>query len=80
MTGTDAQRAVTVPGEGVAPGLVIQVLRLGTEDHHVVAFEGASPLMTLSWLVLLAGWTCLPAIREGQMYVERNLRKERKCS
>ena len=68
MKGTDAQ--CTVPGGGVVPGHVVQVIRLGTEDHHAVAIEGASPLIPLSWLVLLAGWVYLPVAKGEKMHAE----------
>ena len=68
MTGTEAQ--CTVPGGSVVPGTVVQVLRLGNEDYHVAAIDGASPLMPLSWLILLAGWSYMPTVREGQMHVK----------
>ena len=60
MKGTDAQ--CTVLGGSIVPGLVTQVLRWGEEDYHVVAIEGASPLMPLSWLILLAGWSYVPTV------------------
>ena len=59
MLGTEAQ--CTVPGGTMVPGTVVQTLRYGEEDYHVVAIEGASPLMPLSWLILLAGWSYMPA-------------------
>ena len=68
MSGTDAQ--CTVPGGNVVPGTVIQVLKLAGEDYHVVAIEGASPLMPLSWLILLAGWSYVPTVKQGQMKVK----------
>ena len=52
------------------PGLVVLVLHLGTEDHHAGDIDGASPLTPLTWLVLLAGWSHLPTVQEGQMHVE----------
>ena len=51
MEGTDVQ--CTVLGRSIVPVLVAQVLRCGEEDYHVVANEGASPLMPLSRLILL---------------------------
>ena len=44
--GSEAQ--CTVLGGGVIPGLVVQVLRFSTEEHHAVATEGASPLTPLA--------------------------------
>ena len=67
MSGTEAQ--CTVPGGNVVPGTVIQVLSLAGEDYHIVAIEGASPLMPLSWLILLAGWSYVPMVKNGQMKV-----------
>ena len=46
MQGTDAQ--CTVPGGGIVPGLVVQVLRLRTEDHHAVVIEGAARFVPLA--------------------------------
>ena len=54
----------------VVPGTVVQVLRLGNEDYHVVAIDGASPLMPVSWLILLAGWLCVLTVQNGQMHVK----------
>ena len=67
VSGTEAQ--CTVPGGNVVPGSAVQVLRLGSEDCHVVAIDGASPLMPLSWLILLAGWSYIPKVHEGEMRV-----------
>ena len=68
MTGTEVQ--CTVPGGNVVPGTVIQVLKLAGDDYHVVAIDGASPLMPLSWLILLAGWLYVPSVKGGQMHVK----------
>ena len=52
-------------------GLVIRVVvRLGAEEYHIVAIEGAMPLMPLSWLVLLAVWSHQPVAIDGQLQVE----------
>ena len=67
MLGTEAQ--CTVPGGTVVPGTVVQTLRYGEEDYHVVAIEGASPLMPLSWLILLAGWSYMPVVKDEKMEV-----------
>ena len=67
MSGTEAQ--CTVPGGNVVPGTVIQTLNLAGKDYHIVAIEGASPLMPLSWLILLAGWSYVPTVETGQMKV-----------
>ena len=40
------------------------------EEHHIVAFEGASPLMPFAWLFLLAGWLYIPSARIGRLHVE----------
>ena len=68
MTGSEAQ--CTVPGGNVVPGTVIQVLKLVGEDYHVVVIDGASPLMPLSWLIMLAGWSYVPTVKKGQMHVK----------
>ena len=68
VSGTEAQ--CTVPGGNVVPGTVIQVLKLADDDYHVVAIEGASPLMPLSWLILLAGWSYVPTVKKGRMNVK----------
>ena len=67
MSGTEAQ--CTVPGGNIVPGTVMQILNLAGEDYHIVAIEGASPLMLLSWLILLAGWSHVPMVENGQMKV-----------
>ena len=67
MLGTEAQR--TVPGGTIVPGTVVQTLHYGENDYHVVAIDGASPLMPLSWLILLAGWSYVPAVKEGRLDV-----------
>ena len=67
MLGTEAQ--CTVPGGTVVPGTVVQTLHYGEDDYHVVAIEGASPLMPLSWLILLAGWSYMPVVKDGKMEV-----------
>ena len=67
MSGTEAQ--CTVPGGSIVPGTVIQVLNLAGVDYHIVAIEGAAPLMPLSWLILLAGWSYVPTVENGQMKV-----------
>ena len=50
-------------------GTVVQTLHYGEDDYHVVAIDGASPLMPLSWLILLAGWSYVPAVKEGRLDV-----------
>ena len=67
MSGTEAQ--CTVPGGTIVPGTVVQTLHYGEEDYHVVAIDGASPLMPLPWLILLAGWTYLPEVKKGRLHV-----------
>ena len=67
MLGTEAQ--CTVPGGTIVPGTVVQTLHYGEDDYHVVAIDGASPLMPLSWLILLAGWSYLPAVKKGRLDV-----------
>ena len=67
MLGTEAQ--CTVPGGTIVPGTVAQTLHYGEDDYHVVAIDGASPLMPLSWLILLAGWSYVPAVKEGRLDV-----------
>ena len=67
MLGTEAQ--CTVPGGNVVPGTVVQTLHYNEDDCHVVAIDGASPLMPLSWLVLLAGWSYVPVVKEGRLEV-----------
>ena len=67
MTGTEAQ--CTVPGGTVVPGTVVQTLHYGEDDYHVVAIDGASPLMPLPWLILLAGWSYIPVVKNGKMEV-----------
>ena len=42
----------------------------GIEDHHAVAIEGASPLMPLTRLVLLADWSDIPTAKDGRTQVE----------
>ena len=49
--------------------MVAQVLRVGTENYNIMAIEGASLLMPLSWLILLVGWSCLPMVSDGRMGV-----------
>ena len=67
MSGTEAQ--CTVPGGNVVPGTVVQVLHFAGEDYQIVAIDGASPLMPLSWLILLAGWSYVPVVKEGKLKV-----------
>ena len=63
-------RQCTVPGGNVVPGTVVQVLRLGSDDYQIVAIDGTSPHMPLSWLILLAGWSYSPTVGDGQMQVK----------
>ena len=67
MRGTEAQ--CTVPGGKVVSGMVVQVVACDGEDYHAVAIEGATPLMPLSWLLLLAGWKYLPEVEKGKIRV-----------
>ena len=67
MLGTEAQ--CTVPGGTIVPGTVVQTLHYGEEDYHVVAIDGASPLMPLPWLIMLAGWSYVPEVKEGRLDV-----------
>ena len=67
MRGTEAQ--CTVPGGKVVSGMVVQVVACDGEDYHAVAIEGATPLMPLSWLLLLAGWKYLPKVEKGKIRV-----------
>ena len=53
MKGTEAQ--CTVPGGKVVSGMVVQVV--------------ATPLLPLSWLLLLAGWKYLPKVDKGKIRV-----------
>ena len=39
------------------------------DEYHAVAIEGASPLLPLSWLLLLAGWKYLPKVDQGKIRV-----------
>ena len=50
-------------------GMVVQVVACDGEDYHAVAIEGATPLMPLSWLLLLAGWKYLPKVEKGKIRV-----------
>ena len=59
---------------------VRQVLRCGEEDYRVVAIEGASPLMPLSWLILLAGWSYSPTVEDATCVYQYDLRKEQRQS
>ena len=61
MMGSEGQ--CTVAGGNVVPGTVVQILHYGKEDYHIVAIDGASPLMPLSWLILLAEWSYVPVVR-----------------
>ena len=67
MTGTEAQ--CTVPGGNVVSGMVVQVVACDSDEYHAVAIEGASPLLPLSWLLLLAGWKNLPKVDQGKIQV-----------
>ena len=67
MTGTEAQ--CTVPGGNVVSGMVVQVVACDGDEYHAVAIEGASPLLPLSWLLLLAGWKYLPKVDQGKIKV-----------
>ena len=67
MRGAEAQ--CTVPGGKVVSGMVVQVVACDSEDYHAVAIEGATPLMPLSWLLLLAGWKYLPEVDKGKIRV-----------
>ena len=67
MKGTEAQ--CTVPGGNVVSGMVVQVVACDGEEYHAVAIEGATPLLPLSWLLLLAGWKYLPKVDQGKIRV-----------
>ena len=67
MRGAEAQ--CTVPGGKVVSGMVVQVVACDGEDYHAVAIEGATPLMPLSWLLLLAEWKYLPEVDKGKIRV-----------
>ena len=67
MKGSEAQR--TVPGDSVVPGMVVQVVACDGEEYHAVAIEGASPLLPLSWPILVAGWQHIPRLDKGRMCV-----------
>ena len=67
MEGTEAQ--CTVPGGNVVSGMVVQVVACDGEEYHAVAIEGATPLLPLSWLLLLAGWKYLPKVDQGKIRV-----------
>ena len=67
MKGTEAQ--CTVPGGNVVSGMVVQVVACDGEEYHAVAIEGATPLLPLSWLLLLAGWKYLPKVDQGRIRV-----------
>ena len=67
MKGTAAQ--CTVPGGKVVSGMVVQVVACDGEEYHAVAIEGASPLLPLSWLLLLAGWKYFPKVDNGKIRV-----------
>ena len=66
MMGTEAQ--CTLPGGGVVSGMVVLVVACDGDEYHVVAIEGAAPLLRLSWL-LLAGWKYLPKVDNGKIRV-----------
>ena len=59
------------------PGLFVQVLRLGTEDHHAVA-NSRSISTHAPDLAGLVGHICLLHSKARRMW-KCNLRKERKC-
>ena len=67
MRGSEAQ--CTVPSGSAVPGMVVQVVACDGEEYHAVAIEGASPLLPLSWLILLAGWQYSPRVDKGRMCV-----------
>ena len=73
MSGAEAQ--CTVPGGNVVSGMVVQVVACDGEEYHAVAIEGASPLLPLSWLLLLAKWKCLPKVDHGKIRVFVQSRK-----
>ena len=49
--------------------MVVQVVACDGDEYHAVAIEGASPLLPLSWLLVLAGWKYLPKVDQGKMRV-----------
>ena len=59
----------TVPGGSVVSGMVVQVVACDGNEYHAVAIEGASPLLPLAWLLLLAGWKYLPKVDNGKIRV-----------
>ena len=67
MSGTEAQ--CTVPGGNVVSGMVVQAVACDGDEYHALAIEGASPLLPLSWLLLLAGWKYLPKVDQGKIRV-----------
>ena len=67
MKGPEAQ--CTVPGGQVVSGMVVQVVACDGEEYHAVAIQGATPLLPLSWLLLLAGWKYLPKVDGGKIRV-----------
>ena len=56
-------------GGSVVPGMVAQAVVCDGEEYHAVATEGASPLLPLSWLILLAGWQYFLKVDKGRMCV-----------
>ena len=68
MKGTDSAPC-TVPGSNVVSGMVVQVVACDGEEYHAVAIEGATPLLPLSWLLLLAGWKYLLKVDQGKIRV-----------
>ena len=78
MTGTEAQ--CTVPGGNVVSGMVVQVVACDGDEYHAVAIEGASPLLPLSWLLLLAGWKYLPKVDQGKYEFQSSRRKALRLS
>ena len=49
--------------------MLVQVVACDGDEYHAVAIEGASPLLPLSWLLLLAGWKYLPKVDQGKIRV-----------
>ena len=49
--------------------MVVQVVACDGEEYHAVAIDGATPLLPLSWLLLLAGWKYLPKVENGKIRV-----------
>ena len=49
--------------------MVVQIVTCDGNEYHAVAIEGASPLLPLSWLLLLAGSQYFPKVDQGKIRV-----------